>query len=147
MKTKLGEFDEAGLVHQVNNSQEKLTMICNCCPCCCHLLRALTQCDNASTFAGSGFTPEVDAGECDGCAICADERCPMGAIEVVEELARIDAARCIGCGLCVTGCPQRALRLVRREGVPEPAPTTREMGLKILEDKGKLEDFIKLNTG
>jgi electron transport complex protein RnfB len=147
MKARLRRFDEAGLVHQVNNSQEKLTMICNCCPCCCHLLRALTKCGNASTFAGSGFVPEVDPEDCTACAICADERCPMGAIEVVEELARVDKARCIGCGLCATGCPERAIRLVRREGVAEPAPTTRDMGLKILSDKGKLDDFIKLNTG
>jgi len=39
------ELDAAGLVHQVNNSQDKLSLICNCCPCCCHLLRGLTEWD------------------------------------------------------------------------------------------------------
>ncbi len=43
MKRKLREFDELGLVHQVNNSQEKLSFICNCCSCCCELLRARIQ--------------------------------------------------------------------------------------------------------
>lgn len=147
MKEKLREFDEAGLVHQVNNAQDKLTLICNCCPCCCHLLRALIEFGNPSVLTGSGFVPEVDAEVCDGCEICAVERCPMGAMEIVEGLARVEAAKCIGCGLCVTGCPQSALRLVRREGVPVPAPTGRDMGMKILTDKGKLDDFIKLNMG
>jgi electron transport complex protein RnfB len=147
MKAKLREFDEAGLVHQVNNAQDKLTLICNCCPCCCHLLRSLTEFGNASVLTGSGFMPEVDVEICDGCEICALERCPMEAIEVAEGLAHVDIAKCIGCGLCVTGCPQSALKLVRREGVPAPAQTARDMGMKILTDKGKLDDFIKLNMG
>ena len=45
---------------------------------------------------------------------------------------------------CVTGCPEQALRLVRRRDLPEPAPTVREMNFTILEEKGKLEDFLPL---
>jgi len=146
MKEKLREFDRLGLVHQVNNSKDKLTFVCNCCPCCCGLLRALTEFGNPHVVTNSGFIPEVDAEICTGCATCADERCPLQAIEIVDEIAKIDKDRCIGCGLCVTGCPSEALKLVRREGVPEPANTIREMGLKILEGKNKLEEFIKLYT-
>ena len=146
MKARLRELDEAGLVHQVNNSQDKLTLICNCCPCCCHLLRAATEFGNPFAIGASGFVPVVDADVCVGCATCADERCPMGAM-TVGEVAAVDEALCIGCGLCATGCPEKALTLRRREGVPEPAATTRDMGLKILGDKGKLEAFIELNTG
>jgi len=147
MKEMLRKFDAEGLVHQVNNSQDKLSLICNCCPCCCHLLRALTEWDNPSVLVGSGFMPEVDAGLCDGCAVCSDERCPIGAMTIVDGLATLELEKCIGCGLCVTGCPVDALKLVRREGVQEPAATGRDMALKILTDKGKLDDFIKLNTG
>ncbi|MBU1671362.1 MAG: 4Fe-4S binding protein [Actinobacteria bacterium] len=146
MKRMLRELDEAGLVHQVNNSRDKLSLICNCCPCCCHLLRSLTEFDNPSVLVSSGFLPEVDPDVCVGCGTCADQRCVMGAILVVDDLATVEPARCIGCGLCVTGCPERALTLVRREGVPEPAATGRDVGLAILSEKGKLEDFIRLNS-
>jgi electron transport complex protein RnfB len=147
MKSILRDMDKAGLVHQVNNAQDRLTMICNCCPCCCHLLRGLIEFGNASVLVNSGFVPVVDVESCAGCATCADERCPMGAIEVVDEIATVDEAKCIGCGLCVTGCPSEALKLVRREGAPVPPGTVRDMGLKILSDKGRLEGFIKLNQG
>lgn len=145
MKEKLREFDHYGLVHQVNNSKDKLTFVCNCCPCCCGLLRALTELGNPYVFANSGFEPSLQGEICSGCAICADERCPMDAITIIDELPKIDKNKCIGCGLCVTGCPDDALKLVRREKVLEPANTVREMGMKILEEKNKLEDFIKLN--
>ena len=35
----LNRAEEAGLVHTSNNSADKANMICNCCPCCCTVLR------------------------------------------------------------------------------------------------------------
>ena len=37
--------------------------------------------------------------------------------------------------------------MVRREDAPVPPDTARDMGLRILSDKGRLEGFIKLNQG
>ncbi|MRR59341.1 MAG: hypothetical protein EG824_14190, partial [Deltaproteobacteria bacterium] len=34
--------EEAGLVHTSNNSADKPVVICNCCPCCCTVLRCRT---------------------------------------------------------------------------------------------------------
>jgi electron transport complex protein RnfB len=147
MKRMLREFDEAGLVHQVNNAKDKLTFVCNCCPCCCGLLNAQLSFGNPHVFFGSGFIPQVDGDACNGCAICSEQRCPMGAIELIEEVASVDREKCIGCGLCVTGCPNQALGLVRRDAVPEPADTVRDMGIRILEDKGRMRDFLELNFG
>ncbi len=147
MKQKLREFDEAGLVHQINNVQERLTFVCNCCTCCCGLLRMSLQWGNPPVFISSGFTPVVDAELCTGCAICADERCPVGAIKVPGETAVADFSLCIGCGLCVTGCPEEALRLEKVEDYPEPPRTTGEMGMRILQEKGKLEGFLELTKG
>ncbi len=144
MKEKLREFDEAGLVHQINNAQERLIFVCNCCPCCCGLLRAFTQWGNEFGLVSSGFYPSNDPFLCTGCGTCADERCPVGAIETVEEQAVVDQDACIGCGLCVTGCPNQAMYLLRREEVPVPPGTTAEMGVRILREKGKLEAFIEV---
>jgi electron transport complex protein RnfB len=144
MKEKLREFDAAGLVHQTNNSRDRLTFICNCCPCCCHLLRFLTELKNPHVLTSSGFIPQNNLELCSGCGICADERCPMGAIRMEEAEPAMETELCIGCGLCVTGCPEGALELIRREAVPTPAPTARHMGFQILKDKGKLQGFLPL---
>jgi len=144
MKEKLREFDEAGLVHQVNNSQDRLTFVCNCCPCCCGLLRTLTEFGNANVLTASAYVPGVDADLCTGCATCADERCPMDAVDIVDAVAVFDDNRCIGCGLCVTGCPNQALTLERRREVPVPPETRAEMAVRILTSRDKLDDFMKL---
>ncbi len=144
MKEKLREFDEAGLVHQINNSQDRLTFVCNCCPCCCGLLRTLTEFGNANVLTASAYVPVVTEELCVGCATCVEERCPMGALEVVEEAVRLDEGRCIGCGLCVTGCPNGALSLERQREVPAPPETRAEMAMRILTSQDKLDDFMKL---
>lgn len=143
MKRKLREFDEAGLVHNVNNSQDKLQFICNCCRCCCGFLRSVAQLNMTGFLASSGFLPELDEDLCTGCGICED-RCPVMAIEVADDVALITEERCIGCGLCVTGCDTDALSLVRREEVPETPRSMKEMGVESLRKKGKLQDFLEV---
>jgi len=136
--------EEAGLVHTTNNSQDRLSLICNCCPCCCTILRGLTQLQNPNAFAVSRWCSQVDPDLCNGCGICEDERCPVSAIKVRESVAEVDRERCIGCGLCVTKCDAEAVHLVPRRHPPDPPQTIVEMGLKIATEKGKAEDFIKL---
>jgi NAD-dependent dihydropyrimidine dehydrogenase PreA subunit/DNA-binding transcriptional ArsR family regulator len=144
MKQLLREFDEMGLVHNVNNSQDKLQFICNCCPCCCGFLRTVIELKLPGWLATSGFLASVDGEACTACAVCED-RCPVGAIEVIDEVAHVDADMCIGCGICVSGCDTDAVVLVRREDVPVPPETMREFGIKTLQNKGKLEEFIEIN--
>lgn len=147
MKELLRDFDRQGLVHQVNNSQDKLTFVCNCCPCCCGLLRALLEFKNPYVLSQSGFVPELNKELCASCALCADSRCPAKAILMVDNFPHPEENRCIGCGLCVTGCPQNALNLKRREKVKEPPLTVKEMGMKILTERNKLDEFVKFNLG
>jgi len=136
--------EEAGLVHITNNSQDRLNLICNCCPCCCTIMRGLTQLQNPHAFAVSRWCSQVDADLCTGCGICEDERCPVSAIKVTGPVAEVDPERCIGCGLCVTACDADALRLVPRQHPLDPPQTMVEMGLKVAAEKGKAEDFMKL---
>jgi len=136
--------EEAGLVHTTNNSQDRLGLICNCCPCCCTILRGRTELGNPHAFATSAYVARISADDCTGCGICADERCPMGAIEIRNGAAVLTPETCIGCGLCVSGCLVGAIELARRDQPPAIFDTAQEMGLKMAEEKGKLEAFIRV---
>jgi formate hydrogenlyase subunit 6/NADH:ubiquinone oxidoreductase subunit I len=141
----LRRSEEEGLVHTTNNSQDRLTFLCNCCPCCCTVLRGLTQLEIPNAFAKSRWRAKVDVNQCIGCGVCEDERCPVEAIAVIDVVAEVDPSRCIGCGLCVTGCEDEAVKMVfRGEEVAEPPATVAEMGRTIAAEKGKLESFLEL---
>lgn len=48
---------------------------------------------------------------CIGCKKC-EKNCPMGAIIVMNNLAKIDYDKCTRCGLCVSECPTKCLKHV-----------------------------------
>lgn len=146
MKQKLKDFDKMGLVRQVNNTRNRLEVICHCCPCCCGFLRALTEHGNPGAMTRSAFLPTRDMEKCIGCGTCADKRCPMKATEMIDEKPIVNFERCIGCSLCATGCPQDAIRMKRRTEVTEPPADSREMGMRLLQEHGKLEAFMEINT-
>jgi len=146
MKQKLRECDEAGLVHQTMNTQDKLQIVCNCCPCCCGMLRALTEHGNPNAFVRSAFLPVTDVELCEGCGTCVEERCPMKALAMVDEKPILNNERCIGCGLCATGCPNDARRMEKSVDVSEPLSNFMELGGQILQDLGKLEAYMQFNS-
>ena len=47
---------------------------------------------------------------CKGCGLCAEE-CPCGAIEMVDDKAKVDPDTCTECGACVDTCPVSAIRM------------------------------------
>lgn len=141
----LNQAEEAGLVHTSSNSADRASFICNCCPCCCIILACRTRLNLTHGFATSGFQPQVDSNACTGCSICADERCPVHAIEIKNDLAVVDIDSCIGCGLCASACPANAMILVRRREPPGIPATRDDLGIKVLTEKGKLERFLKIN--
>lgn len=136
--------EEVGLVHTTNNSQDRLNFLCNCCTCCCTILRGLVQLKNPNAFARSRWHAEVDGDVCVGCGTCEDDRCPIGAVQVVESVAQVDPVLCIGCGLCATTCDAEAISMVPREQAPEPPATVSELGVRVATEKGRLDDFLKL---
>ncbi len=141
----LDAAEEAGLVHTSNNSSDRANMICNCCPCCCTVLRGRTQLELPHAFATSAFLAEVLPDNCNGCGICADDRCPVKAITIQDDLAVIAEARCIGCGLCVSGCPTGTMAMKNRVAPSHPVcPSSRDLGMKVLQEKGKLGKFLEI---
>jgi len=47
---------------------------------------------------------------CTGCGACA-EACPVEAIAVQNDRARIDTEKCVICGACESVCPTEAISL------------------------------------
>ena len=124
----LARAEEAGLVHQIPDSQDP-GAICNCCPACCGELRVVKMLPNPAALITCSYFCRVDPDSCNGCEICLD-RCSMGAIGITgHHVASINLDRCIGCGLCVNTCPEEALTLVSKpeEGRREPPMTSRFM--------------------
>lgn len=109
----LDEAEEIGLVHTVSNNVKDVFYICNCCGCCCEILRGVTQFGIENSVAKANYCAEVDPAGCTGCEICVD-RCQVSAISMKEGLAVVDSSCCIGCGLCVTGCPDMAVHLHKK---------------------------------
>jgi electron transport complex protein RnfB len=141
----LRRAEDAALVHTANNSQDRLNFVCNCCPCCCTILRGLTELHLPNAFARSRWRARVDVELCLGCGVCEEERCPVGAVRVIDGVAQVDAALCIGCGLCTTACQAGAVSMqLRAEPISEPPATVAEMGIRVAAEKGRLDDFLPL---
>ena len=113
-KNALKRAAEAGLVHCAMNVQKGGIGICNCCGCCCAILRGVTQLKIPTAVAKSNFVAELSEDECTGCGDCVD-RCQVQALELTGSTVALKEERCIGCGLCVTTCPAEAITLKRRQ--------------------------------
>ena len=109
----LDRVEEIGLVHTVSNAMKGAGYVCNCCGCCCGLLRGITEWGIEHSVAQANYFALIDSDACSNCGICI-ERCQVHAISEADDVPVIDLALCIGCGLCVTGCDQDAVRLQRK---------------------------------
>lgn len=106
--------EEEGLVHNTYNVQSGHMFVCNCCSCCCGLLRGIKNFNAPYLMAGSNYVAEIDQESCEACGLCADERCPMDAIAEDNGSYAVQPERCIGCGVCSNTCPTESITLVRK---------------------------------
>jgi electron transport complex protein RnfB len=123
----LAEAADAGLVHSAANYRERHYYICNCCTCCCGVMRGVAEFGIPTAIARSDFHAVVDDEECIACGDCV-QRCQFGALSIAEYLCTVDHTCCVGCGQCATVCPTSAMRLERRpEGeIPRPPSDIKE---------------------
>ena len=82
------------------------------------------SCKAAAMAYGGPFSCKFG---CIGLGDCVAE-CPVGAISVVDTLARIDPRICIACGKCVKTCPKGVISLVGEDVVVAVACSNKEKG-------------------
>lgn len=137
----LKRAEEAGLVHTTPNHKMPVPYICNCCSCCCFMLRGVTELGYKS-LASSRFMASVDLDRCIGCDECINI-CPFKAIQIGDEdLACISPESCYGCGLCASRCPEDAISMIQRENVSEPYKRGVDLMAALARDRGK-EDWAR----
>jgi ferredoxin len=96
----LDAAEEEGLVH---------------CTCCCGLMRLLTEYHTPYGLVRSNWETVIDEELCETCGVCANERCPVEAIEETDSGDyEVLSDRCIGCGVCVVTCPSGAMSIKPR---------------------------------
>jgi electron transport complex protein RnfB len=117
----LDEAEEAGLIHSAANYRDQHFYICNCCTCCCGVMRGIAEFGIPTAIVHSDFRAVVDAEVCSACGDCL-ERCQFAALSIPEWVCEVDYARGVGCGLCTTACSTGALYLERRPAGEVPPP-------------------------
>ena len=90
------EAEEAGLIHSSANIREGHMILCNCCTCCCGVLRGISQLGIENSIAKSDFYVTVNLDKCAGDAVCV-ERCEFGALAIKDGISHVDLKRCVGC--------------------------------------------------
>ena len=133
----LDETEKVGLVHSVTNVAEGFYYVCNCCGCCCGILRGITEFGIDNSVAAANYFAVIHPDACQGCGMCA-ERCHMKAITVTNGVAEVDLDKCIGCGLCATGCPFGVAQMERKseEALIHPPKTFDIWEQERLRDRG-----------
>ncbi len=150
----LEEAKAAGLAQTGDNVRESVGYICNCCGCCCGMMRSIKKYDIYDGIVPSNYLATIDESICRGCTKCA-KACPAGAIDIEptngkgmrKNWAVIDAERCLGCGVCHDVCRWEAHGMEQRdEPVYIPASTMERVALMAIE-RGKLGDLLLDNVG
>lgn len=136
----LHQTQELGLVHLCDNVMNKPTYICNCCGCCCKVLRGINEQQIFATHS-SNFIPTMELESCISCGICAD-KCQIHAITMIDrgngiEVPVLKNEACIGCGACSASCPTGSLAMSRRSVLSVPPENGREKFRRMAEEKGR----------
>ena len=106
---------EEGLVHFVDNCQEEIQHNCNCCSCCCWILRPIKKREVPRDYIMATYYLRTTAeDECTGCGRCAED-CPLEIITMEDDVPVVDESVCIGCGVCLRNCPTGAAQLKKKD--------------------------------
>jgi Fe-S-cluster-containing hydrogenase component 2 len=119
----LEKAGEEGLVHNAfYNVKDGHFSVCNCCPCCCAVLRGAKELGAPHIMAKSNFVAWIDQDTCSECGVCAEERCPMDAIVEDDGTYKVLSDVCIGCGVCTVTCPTESITLIQKPETEQDHP-------------------------
>ncbi len=135
----LDASEKEGLVHSVSNVADGVFYFCNCCGCCCGILRGITDHGIETSIATANYYAVIDSDECTGCGSCVG-RCQVKAISDEDGFFAVNKIKCIGCGLCVSGCPAQAVKLEKKteSEITHPPRNFDEWESKRSANRGKI---------
>jgi ferredoxin len=141
-KEILNEVRELGLVQVGDNVQDGVNWICNCCSCCCEAIQAYRRLGYMPKV-NSNFQPSI-GDICTACGVCVN-KCPVDAITLAGNKAKVDIETCFGCGVCSRFCPSDAIEMVRREKTRFVPKDGMERIVMNAIDQGKLQNYLFKN--
>ena len=145
----LTESKAAGLAQTADNVQRDVTYMCNCCGCCCGMMRSIKRFGIPHGIVTSNWIAGIDHDRCRGCGRCV-KACPADAIRLEpthgkglrRNWAVIDSDRCLGCGVCHDACRYGAHSMEPREQRVVVPETTFDRIVAMAIERGKLGDLL-----
>ena len=133
----LKECEKEGLVHMVDNVKGEIKHTCNCCGHYCWNVGIIRRRKvPRDILMASYFIRQTQEEECIGCGAC-EEICPVEAVRVEDDVAKVETDWCIGCGVCAVVCPTEAISIVRRTD-KEPPDNFLQLHQKIKQERGDM---------
>ena len=150
----LSEAKAAGLAQTGDNVRNSVSYMCNCCGCCCGMMRSIKKYDIYEGIVPSNFVATTDHSLCRGCTKCA-KACPVDAIAIEPtngegprlNWAVVDSDRCLGCGVCEDVCRWDARAMEERDEPPYIPEDTLERAAFMAVERGKMGDLLLDNVG
>ena len=149
----LAECQAAGLAQTADNVQKGVGYICNCCGCCCGMMRAARTFGLSHSVVSSNWIAAVREESCSGCGLCV-KACPPGALSLEEtgearpegakprKKASLAADLCLGCGVCATVCRKGGVAMEARPVRVFTPESTFDRMVAMAIERGKLANLL-----